>query len=264
MVDLLHPYETQELDYFYVLTPHKDGTTTIDGIGYHKATAVNDFDSLACGKGYKVCFDHLSVQDRPLEAWGDPLLFEKCSFAIKPHDEFEPHKHPNVLKKRIEQGESFEWFCKTSYRLKTPTEEAINQIRQSYWWDSNDKAAITFYHHARPIKCDQLRLYVPTWLANYENSYTYLGFSVDSEPLDENVLASEGLAIKRQVLEDANPRQQLKEILPGLVNEFSHWLPSYSALSLEVSGSSLGPTAQEAVMTVGIISPQNAVWEKYA
>lgn len=261
MSDESHPYSVDVLNYLYVLTILNDGTVRVDNLGYHQATAIEDIHTLECDRGYKVCFDYFSIEGRTVEAWDSKGRFELYTQEVPINTEFEPHKHPRRLRQPIKSGEQFEWFCKTSYHLRTPTREAIGKVRSQHWWDSNEKALLAFYHGAREIVSDTLSLYIPPWLASSEHSKTYEGFAPDGVSLDERILATQGLAIKRSSQTNADPAAQAQSFGVEARPLFPHWEKNYTKLSLHATGKSLGEWASSAVMTVGIISPPASEWK---
>ena len=255
-------YGILELDYLYVLTVQGD-TAIVDNIGYHKARALETLHDLHTDKTYKDCFNYLLQGDREIKAWSNDLRIKQFHTVVKRGDENEPAKKPRELNDPIKKGEIFDWFSYTQYRIAWPTKETIDKIRARHWWDSKNKSLFCFYHEARPINSDLLSFYVPKWLAPYNHSYTYKGFNVDTNPLDERRLNAEGLAIRRFIEENADPREHLKKLsLNDRVPEFSHWENSYVRISMKAVVKKPSPESKNAVMTVCLLMPEEQVWEK--
>jgi len=254
-------YTILELDYSYIFTIRGE-SVTIDNIGYHKAQAKETLHDLHTNKSYKDCFNYLLQKDRKIVVWSDDPRIKEYSATIHIGDDNEPAKKPRELNSIIEKDEIFTWYSYTQYSIQLPTKEMINEVRDRHWWDSKDKPAFCFYHGVRQINSDKLSLYVPKWLAQYDFSYTYHDYNVDTTPLDETMLNKNGLIIRRRIEENANPYKQLVNITPARLSANFDWDNSYSRIGVEMSLHKPMQQYNNAVMTVGLLMPETKVWKK--
>ncbi len=251
---MVHPFNILQAHYVYILTPLTKNKVVVEAVGYTKAKANANFKRIKCSAGYKDCFNFLLTQNRVLEVWSDNPKVRSVRYIIKKGDENEQHKHPISFAQEISKGESFDWFYKTEYFLRQPSEEIIEEVRRKNWWDSRAKPIFIFFWDVKSklsnIKID---FYVPTWLAQYEFSKTYKNIDFDSKPLNESKLKKLGITINRQ--------RKYTKIKEPLTKHLAHFHRNTKYYCSSVRFNSQKNQRTPITITVGFLMPRSKKWK---
>jgi hypothetical protein len=255
----VHPFRTISMNFVYALSQLTPESIVIEGVGHQKVIATQNFKEIKCDDFYKDCFNFLSIKRRKLEVWSNNPKIKSVSYDIDINDEREPHKHPVLFTKEISRGEEFDWFYKTTYFLRVPTSELIDETRKQRWWDSKTKPIFLFFWHIKDkLEESKLEFYCPQWLGKYNYSKTYEEFDFDVEPVGESKFTKNGVKIIRKDEDNVDPRKSMPEEL----KQYFEFIKNGGYFRTSAVVSSEKVQEKSIIVTVGLLMPPSREWKK--